>query len=561
VNKTLFRYIGLDLIKITGLTLVVLTLTFSMLGIIEPLRKEGLDARLATLVFSMSLPVMLSLTMPFAALFAACFVYGRFSQDNELLASRASGISIITLLCPALVLGLAVTLISWTLSNNIAPIMAKRGTEIIMNNVRGSMCRKLQLRGFLGFQDMTIHADRVHEYPDKNYDKLEGAVVVKRLKQDKHVEIYSAKSARARFGINPDTKNAFVSITLDNAVVMSSANPSVQMQDTFPIENLGFSRRIKEKPAWYSLTELLDTLDDPSKSIAVRQAISKIQQDIRSDIFARHISEAFKANGTYDKFTKHNERYIIKSPNTSLGTPGRVGLSASGPGNAQLVEVLVLRDGKAVKKATAVTGRINIIWNKFTGASEVSITLINARMTNLLDIDEDPTGIITTPTTKAVWAKGNLQISKNIQEKMDEITPNEAYHSGGPDGDLTDNPTIHADLASIKNKQVVKLRRDIISEMHMRLAYSLSCLLMVVLGGMLGLIFRGGQFVSALVTTTVPAVAVIVTILMGKNVAQNPDIMSDNPNASIIMGISIIWGGITLLAIATSLTYWKLSRK
>ncbi|MCP4375236.1 MAG: LptF/LptG family permease [bacterium] len=561
MNKTLFRYIGVDLLKITGLTLIVLTLTLSMLGIIEPLRKQGLDARLAALLFTMSLPVMLSLTLPFAALFAACFVYGRFSQDNELLASRASGISIFTLLWPAAVLGLTVTLVSWTLSNNIAPVMAKRGTEMIMNNVRGAMCRKLQLRGFLGFQDMTIHADRVHEYPDKDYDKLEGAIVIKRLKKDKHVEIYSAKSARARFGINPDTKKAFVSITLDKAIVMSSANGSVQMQDTFPIENLGFNRRIKEKPAWYSLTELLDTLADPSKSITVKQAIAKIQQDIRSDIFARHIAEAFKTDGAYNKFVKHNERFVIKAPNILLGNPGRVSLSASGAENAQLVEITVLRDGKAVKKATAATGRIQITWNKFTGVPEVSITLINARMTNLLRTDEDPTGIINAPTTKSVWAKGGLQIPKSIQKKMDGITPHEAYHNGGPDGGLTDNPTIHANLAAINGDQVVRLRRDIISEMNMRLAYSLSCLLMVVLGAMLGLIFRGGQFVSALVTTTAPAVAVIVTILMGKNVAQNPDIMSNSPDASIYMGISIIWGGITLLAVATSLTYWKLSRK
>ncbi|MBC8373822.1 MAG: hypothetical protein H8E53_09540, partial [Planctomycetes bacterium] len=82
------------------------------------------------------------------------------------------------------------------------------------------------------------------------------------------------------------------------------------------------------------------------------------------------------------------------------------------------------------------------------------------------------------------------------------------------------------------------------------------------LGGVLGLIFRGGQFVSALVTAILPAATVIATILMGKNIARNPDVLFDNsPDASIFVGLTIIWGGITILAIVTGLTYWRLSRK
>jgi lipopolysaccharide export LptBFGC system permease protein LptF len=113
----------------------------------------------------------------------------------------------------------------------------------------------------------------------------------------------------------------------------------------------------------------------------------------------------------------------------------------------------------------------------------------------------------------------------------------------------------------LNSDQVVRLRRDIISELHTRAAYSLSCLLMVMLGGVLGLIFRGGQFVSALVTAIAPASAVIVTILMGKNIAQNPDVMSGNPDVSIAIGISVIWGGIAFLAVATGLIYWRVSKK
>ena len=562
MNKTLFRYIGLDLIKATGLTLVVLTLTLTMLGIIEPLRKQGLDATQAIVVFTMTLPVMLSFTLPFAALFAACFVYGRFSQDNELLASRASGISTITLLRPALMLGIAVMIASWILSNYLAPVMARKGTEAITSNIRGIMCRKLAARGFLGFQDMTIHADRVYRYPDKEYDKLHGVVVVKRTGKDENVEIMSARSARAKFGLNHATHRAFVNLTLDEPVLMGSDDPSVRIERTASVDSVSFDRRIKEKPAWYSWSELQASLADPSKSITVQQAIPKIQQAICSDIFAKRIVEAFETTGGYDKFTRHNERYLIKAAKASFGGPGSVLLSADDPKNTQFVEITEIRNGKPTKRARAATGEIRVTWDKFTGISEVTVALNKeARVTDLTVSDTDPNGI-RAETTKKNWRRGQIRIPEDIAAEINKITPSEAYHNGGEGGGLTDNPTIHKNLQLLNNEHVVKLRRDIISEMHTRSAYSISCLLMVMLGGVLGLIFRGGQFVSALVTATVPATAVIVTILMGKNIAQNPDVLlANNPDASITMGITIIWGGIVLLAVATGLTYWRVSKK
>ena len=593
MNKTLFRYIGLDLIRATGLTLIVLTLTLTTLGIIEPLRKEGLDAPQALLVFVVTLPVMLSFTMPFAALFAACFVYGRFSQDNELLASRASGISTIALLRPALVLGIVVTLASWSLSNNLAPVMAKKGTEAITDNIRGMMCRRLAMRGFLGFKDLTIHADRVHRFPAEDYDELQGvvvvrrtgqggvtstvaqwclgAVVVKRTSQGGHVKIMAARSAWVKFGINHTTLRAFVNLTLDEPVLMGSDDPSVRIERTASIDSVSFDRRIKEKPAWYSWSELATMLNDPSRSITVQQAIPKIQQAICSDIFTKRITEAFPATGGYDKFIKDNEKYMeeytIKAPNASIGGPDRIVLSDGRPKNAQLVEITEIHKDKATRKVTArkITaskGEIKITWDKFTRIPEVSITLDkDVRSSDLLVPENDPTGV-GAETTRKAWRRGQIRIPKDIREEIDKITPYQAYHNGGEGGGLTDNPSIHGNLKWLNSDPVARLRRDIISEMHTRAAYSLSCLLMVMLGGVLGLIFRGGQFVSALVTATVPAVAVIVTILMGKNIAQNPDVLlADNPDVSIAMGITVIWGGIAVLAVATGVIYWRVAKK
>ena len=92
MTKTLYIYLSRDLAKVTLMALVAFTLVMTIFGVLEPLRKQGLSGLQALSLFGFTMPVMLSLTFPIAALFAATFVYGRFSQNNELLAAWASGV-------------------------------------------------------------------------------------------------------------------------------------------------------------------------------------------------------------------------------------------------------------------------------------------------------------------------------------------------------------------------------------------------------------------------------------------------------------------------------------
>ena len=236
-------------------------------------------------------------------------------------------------------------------------------------------------------------------------------------------------------------------------------------------------------------------------------------------------------------------------------------LNSDVPGKL-LLEITMILDGKPVKKIRAASGQIRISWDEFTGDPEVTIALDKeARITDLTVSATDPNSIRAESTEKA-WIRGKVRIPEDIAKEIDKITPYEAYHNGGEGGGLTDNATIHQNLKLLNDEHVAKLRRDIVSEMNMRSAYSVSCLLMVMLGGVLGLIFRGGQFVSALFAATVPATMVIVTILMGKNIAQNSEgLTADNLYSSIHMGITIIWGGIALMAIVTGLIYWRVSKR
>ena len=188
--RTIHFHIARELAKVTLLALVAFTLVLTVIAIIEPLRKQqGLAAEQVLALFGYLLPVMLAITLPVGAMFAATVVYGRFSQDNEFLACRASGISTFNLLRPAMVLGLIVMGCSVLLSNFVAPHMVT-GKKLTEENARGVAYRQLRSRSYLRVGARLVHAD----YVDEQHDILHGFVLAD-VKDENHIKVFAASEA------------------------------------------------------------------------------------------------------------------------------------------------------------------------------------------------------------------------------------------------------------------------------------------------------------------------------------------------------------------------------
>src|SRR5205823_13419422 len=103
------RSILAELLRVFALTLTGLTGLFLTGLVLQNASALGLSVTKTVTVLPLLIPMTLPYTVPAATLFAACVVYGRVAHDNEAVAVKAAGIDLLTLLRPAVVLGLLTT--------------------------------------------------------------------------------------------------------------------------------------------------------------------------------------------------------------------------------------------------------------------------------------------------------------------------------------------------------------------------------------------------------------------------------------------------------------------
>ena len=99
----LTRYVLIEILKVFVVSLVALTMLILLIGVGRELLRRGLGLVAVLQLFPFVLPISLQFAFPATALFSVCCVYGRMAADGEVATVKASGISPVKLLEPALI--------------------------------------------------------------------------------------------------------------------------------------------------------------------------------------------------------------------------------------------------------------------------------------------------------------------------------------------------------------------------------------------------------------------------------------------------------------------------
>ena len=99
------------------------------------------------------------------------------------------------------------------------------------------------------------------------------------------------------------------------------------------------------------------------------------------------------------------------------------------------------------------------------------------------------------------------------------------------------------------------------SELHSRVSFALSCLILVMVGCALGLMFRSGNFLSAFALSVVPALITLALIIAGQQTADNVPWDVTHYHNSLQLGLTLIWSGNVAVAAMGVMLLGRLQRQ
>ena len=527
----LHRYIFKELLKVFVLSAVALSVIMSLGSLLRPIQEYGVGPAQVIDLLGYFLPITMTFVLPVAALFATSLVYGRFAADNEFDACKASGISPAMLVYPGLILAIVVAIANLILSFHVVPAYVHRAESSIKADAKQILFRNIHRQGYYNLPggQFRIYAD----VADTKSSSLLGVVIMD-TEKDTSKKLITAESATINFDsggsgaseVKVFAKNAF-QFDQHGGVFFKAISVIGQfaplMKDNIKFKKIEQINAIKASPITYYPI-----------AVTAWNAYERMTMELLAGEISKAIAEP--NNNFYQLYNKDKLiRFSGKSCSVAK-TQEQIELT----GEVSLFEY----DRKSGEILKSYKGQ-KLFIQLSTETEKRPSTLLIITFPNALWLDRGIEYI------KPRYTAQGLELPGSVTAKLGEdIIATVEQHKYIPQP----SPQLAALIKELSRKVRVTFL-EIKAEIHSRLVFGIGCISLILTGIGLGIRFRGGHLLTAFGVSSIPAAALLIFIMAGKNIAKNqPTGAGEN------FGIGFMWLGLLVLTIFAFMQYRKLLR-
>ena len=559
--KTLWGYILSGQWKLVLLSTAVLVAVIAFAATVKPLADGKLTPTEALQFMFFAIPPMLAFALPFAAGFGTTLAYHRLSQDNEILAAKAGGVSQRSLLVPAAITGIVLAVALAGLNEQVIPRFLRSMESMITRNLMQMMVRTIERGDAAEFADLEIYAKRIARVKPEPGSMVEDLYVmgdVTAVALDDNDEVETDVSARkAQLWMVPaasvglDDVDGMVAIIRFEDLVYSdkgsfqrwdeSTTPPVRVPSAFADDpkylTFGELRALKRHPErmnWIDAQRL-----EVARRIAARETVATLVATLRTQDEVRFRDGqgrdvVIRAGGfvprTWELRPAASGRIEV---DIYLGDGGRGGVDRFAATSAILAVESVQKDPTRPIDDSSLSFSLKMQGVTLLGAANLDLEEDTGQTEQA---ERDLFGL--KPLTDALAPLRNLSSARIIEEAR---ASTERFGSG------TESIIVAADTLG---DQIQSLRREIMSKQHERMAMAASCLVMVLTGAVTALRLRDRMPLVVYLWSFFPALIAVITINTGQQITHRMG----------VLGLLLLWSGVVGLSVYTLLAFRQVAR-
>lgn len=561
---TLFRYLLADVLKLAGLTTVALVTLIAFAATVKPLADGRVDLGGALRFMALAIVPMLQFALPFAAGFSATLVYHRFASDRESSAAMAGGIGHRALLAPALVSGALLGGGLLLLAEQAIPHFLRSMERLITRNVATLIVSAIERGESVDLGDVIIHAREVVRVgPDAELgatDRLSlRGVLAARAGTDGRIGAH-VSAERVHVWLfdeaGPGGPSTAVQMRFMGAAGRGPDDSLVQQE--FTTRRILLPGAFTDDPKFLTWGKLRDVRHRPEKHI---NKVEGLRRDLEQRLAERRVilgaAEALRLDGALT-LRRGDERLIISGGSAAMDGAGLAISPTDSEGSITLDWRLL--DGQRRRQSAS---SLTLLADDDGGAPASSLANGGApAATALLRLEVERLVTLDQPGRETGGERARAAFSGL---RFDRADGSGASSGPAPTASVYDllreaddlerrNPGLVGDRARAAAEALRRmnddLQREVTSKQQERLAFALSCPLMVLLGATIAMILRDSMPLPVYLWSFFPALGSVITISSGQRLTHKEG----------SAGLFLLWGGVGVLAVILAVSYSRLRR-